>query len=336
MHRAMTTQFEPPALRPLMIDASASRERGDSRAEVHKRLRRLRAVVLLDGTVRRSPFAEALDRSLLELPIAAGQTLLDLWRREVAQLAESLELPDLRCRIMVGHTTRAPALRWQDREAAFSAEADPSSLRGTGGVLRDLAEAHDDDDLLLVANAVQLLIQPLHVLAEEMGNRGGDVTVAANGDGTPSSLALISCRALRLLPRLGFVDLKEQGLPLMSRSLEVTTLWHSSGCGLPIRTPRDYLSAVRAHQRVAAGKPPMLQPFEEHWQRSFSLVEEGALVSGDATLHDTVVLRGAQVGAGTLVADSILCAGASVRGRENIVRRLVNAGGRVPIDSYTH
>jgi hypothetical protein len=336
MHRAMTEQFAPPAPRTLTVELPAPPLRDKCGADVHPRLRRLRAVVLLDGTVRRSPFAEALDRSLLELPIASGQTLLDLWRQEVAQLAESQDLPALRCRIMVGHTTRAPALRWGDREAAFSAEADPSSLRGTGGVLRDLAEEHDDDDLLLVGNAVQLLVEPLHVLAREMCNRGGDVTVAANGDGAPSSLALLSCRALRQLPRVGFVDLKEQGLPLMSRSFEVTTLWRSSAYGLPIRTPRDYLTAVRAHHRLARARPAMLQPFEERWQRTFALVEEGALVSADATLHDAVVLRGAQVAAGALVADSILCAGADVRGRENVLRRVAHAGGRAAIDSYTH
>jgi NDP-sugar pyrophosphorylase family protein len=296
-----------------------------------RQLRRVRAVILLDGTVRRSTFAEAIDRSLLELPICAGRLVLDLWREHVVSMRNALQIDKLPCRIVVGRTTRPPALRWQDQQAGMSVEMDPSDLRGTGGVLRDLAEEYDEDDTLLVANAAQLLVEPLHVLASAAGERGGDVTVAANGDGTPSSFALLSCRALRQLPDVGFVDLKEQGLPLMASKFEVTTLWRSTAYGLPIRTPRDYLAAVRAHHRLAAGDTPHDQPFDERWRRNFAMVEEGAAVAPDATLHDAVVLRGAKVAAGALVADSVICARAVVRSRENVVRRLVGAAKRVAI-----
>src|SRR5688500_18940750 len=60
------------------------------------RLPRLRAVVLLKGTVRRSPFAEAIDRSVLGLPIDADQTVLDLWREHVALLRDELKLDAVR------------------------------------------------------------------------------------------------------------------------------------------------------------------------------------------------------------------------------------------------
>jgi hypothetical protein len=299
-----------------------------------RRLRRLRAVVLLDGTVRRSPLAEAIDRSLLELPIGTERIVLDLWREQVAVMREMLEADALRCRIVIGRTTRPPALRYQDQAGGITVESDPSDLRGTGGVLRDLAEQYGEDDIMLVANAAQLLVEPLHVLASEAAERGGDVTVAANGDGTPSSLALLSCRALRQLPSVGFVDLKEQGLPLMASKFEVTTLWRATACGLPIRTPRDYLAALRAHHRIAAGDGAHEQPFDERWRRTFSLVESGAIVSPEATLHDGVVLRGGQIGPAALVADSIICSGAVIRTHETVVRQLVSAAGRSEIEAH--
>jgi hypothetical protein len=211
-------------------------------------------------------------------------------------------------------------------------ETDPSELRGTGGVLRDLAQEYDDDDVLLVANAAQLLVAPLHELASDAAARGGEVTVAANSDGTPSSLSLLSCRALRQLPEVGFVDLKEQGLSLMASKFEVTTLWRSSAYGLPIRTPRDYLSALRAHHRMAAGASAHEEAFGERWQWTFGLAERGASVDPDAKLHDAVVLRGGRVAAGALVADSIVCGGGVIRARETVVGRLSSAAGRVGIE----
>jgi hypothetical protein len=298
----------------------------------HDRLSRLRAVVLLKGTVRRSPFAEAIDRSVLGLPVDAEQTVLDLWRGHVAMLRDELRLDTLRCRIIVGRTTRLPDLEPRDHQAGMTVEMDPADLRGTGGVLRDLAEQYDDDDTLLVANAGQLLVEPLHLLARAAAGCGGAVTVAANGDGTPSSFALLSCRALRELPPVGFVDFKEQGLPTMSRRHEVTILRRATACGFPIRTPADYLAAVRAHRRVAGGEVAHPRPFEERWLRRFSLVERGATVAGDAILHDAIVLRGARIEPGAVVAESIVCSDAVIRPRENVVRQLIAPTSRAAIE----
>ena len=297
------------------------------------RLKRLAAVVLLDGTVRRSPFAEAIDRSLLELPVADDLCLRDLWRDHVARLAEALEVERVPCRIVVGRTTRPPSLRWEDRDAGISIESDPGDLRGTGGVLRDLAEQYDDPDAtLLVATAAQLLVEPLHELAREAAERGGDVTVVANDDGSPASVALLSCRALMHLPKIGFVDLKEQGLPQIAARCDVTILRRSPACGIAIRTPADYLAAARAHHRISAGDSPHDQPFGERWARRFGLVERGAEVDEEATLHDSVVLRGARVEGGAMVANSIVCGGALVRRNEKVQREILACESRGGIE----
>jgi mannose-1-phosphate guanylyltransferase len=298
----------------------------------HDRLHRLRAVILLDGTVRRTNLTAALDRSLLELPLQHDRILLDLWRDEIGLLLSGLELTSVPTRVIVGRTSRAPKMRERDHAARMSAESDPSELRGTGGVLRDLAEAYDDDDVLLVANAAQVLVEPLTAIAVEAAQRGGDVTVVANADGTPTSILLMSCQALRDLPTVGFIDLKEQGLPLMAKRHDVRVQCRASAAGMPIRTPQDYLNSLKAYHRLQAGESPRNQAFDERWRRRFSIVEPGAVVAEDADLHNAVVLRGGRVESGALVANSIVCGGGVVHRREQVIERLVDSTGRKPFD----
>jgi hypothetical protein len=198
-------------------------------------------------------------------------------------------------------------------------------------VLRDLAEEYEDDDLLLVANAAQVLVEPLALVALAAAGRGGDVTIVANADGTPASVSLISRRALRELPAVGFIDLKEQGLPLMARRHDVRVQHRSRAAGLPIRTPQDYLKALKAYHRMQAGAPPHNDPFSERWRRRFAVAEPGAVVADDAELHNSVVLRGGRVEPGAFVVNSIVCAGGVVRRREQVTDRLVDPTGRKPV-----
>jgi hypothetical protein len=286
----------------------------------------------MDGTVRRGGLAQVVGRSLLDLPVAGSQTLLDLWADAVAGLSGVLDGREVPCRLLVGRGTTPPAARSTGAANAISVEVDPSELRGTGGVLRDVAQDYADEDVLLVANAAQLLVEPLRDLAMQAGSRGGEVTVIGNADGAPASLMLVSCRALRVLPAIGFVDLKEQGLPLIAARHEVTVLNRPRAAGLPIRTAGYYLAAVRAHHNLSAGRAVRPQAFAERWEHGFSIIEPGARLSPSAVVHNSVVLSGARVDAHAVVADSVVCAGGIVRRREHIVRRFVTASGRTAIE----
>ena len=86
----------------------------------------------------------------------------------------------------------------------FRVERDLSEYRGTGGVLRDLADDYADDDLILVANAAQILLDPLSAIVDG----AADATAAtsrssSHEDGTPSGVMLVSCKTLRLIPETG-------------------------------------------------------------------------------------------------------------------------------------
>ncbi len=78
----------------------------------------------------------------------------------------------------------------------FRVERDLSEYRGTGGVLRDLAADYDDDDLVLVCNAAQVLLDPLVALATALNRKSGDFTLVSHNDGTPSGVMLARCETL--------------------------------------------------------------------------------------------------------------------------------------------
>jgi hypothetical protein len=208
---------------------------------------------------------------------------------------------------------------------AVRAERDPSSLRGTGGLLRDLAENYDDDHYLLVASATQVLLEPLSALVGDLAKLGADVCVLSHADGTPSLLMLVRCGTLRWISPVGYVDLKEQALPEIARRFDVKVLDRPAPTGMPVWTREDYVEALRAHHLQRARGRKARDAFAEDWEQRFSIVEEGACVHPEAVVHDSVVLRGARVEKGAVVVRSLVCPGEVVRPRSTVVRRF--AGG---------
>ena len=68
--------------------------------------------------------------------------------------------------------------------------------------------------------------------------------MVSHEDGTPSGLMLVSCRALRLIPARGFVDMKEQALPLIAAKYDVRVMHRRRPTGLPVRSLTDYIQAL--------------------------------------------------------------------------------------------
>jgi ADP-glucose pyrophosphorylase len=69
--------------------------------------------------------------------------------------------------------------------------------------------------------------------------------------------------------------------------------------------------------------------FEETWQPSFSIVEDGARIAAGARLHDSVVLDGAEVCRNAVIVRSVVCPGARVPANATIVDRLISSHGVV-------
>jgi N-acetylglucosaminyldiphosphoundecaprenol N-acetyl-beta-D-mannosaminyltransferase len=296
---------------------------GDPPRQPAMSLSRLRALILLGGSVRPSPLALQSGRSLLDLPVDENGSVLSHWIDQAAELARSAGLERLPVRVMVSANTPEPTSPGAKHYGAFRVERDSSDYRGTGGVLRDLAQDYDDDDLILVANAAQLLLDPLPTIVAAIARKACDVSVISHEDGTPSGLMLVACKTLRSIADTGYVDMKEQALPQIALNYDVRVVRRRRPTGLPIRTLEDYVQALRLHHRRRQGKPFVADPLAEDWSAAFALVEQGATVDPSARIHDSIVMSGGLVEPGAVLVRSIVCAGEVVRRDKTVVDQLV-------------
>jgi hypothetical protein len=278
-------------------------------------------MVLLGGSVRAGAFGTAIGRLVFQLPLDDKSTILDSWSRASADLAPLAEQV-VAVRVMIDNAAPQPLPITNSN--GIQIERDPFDFRGTGGVLRDLASQYAPDDYLLVANAAQILCEPLPELVSLLSLMGGDVSIVSHLDGTPSGLMLIRCAALASVPKDGFVDMKEQALPAIAKDHCVTVLHRQHPTALPVRSLSDYIHGLRNHHRHRAGKSAPASAFSETWESTFSIIEAGASVDPSARLQDSIVLSGGRVEAGAVAVQSVICP-------SGILKR-----GEVKIDSLIH
>ena len=309
-----------PRLQAIHSSPASPETRGGGRP-----LSRLRALVLLGGSVRPTALGLATGRSVLDLPLDENGSVFNGWLDQAAELCLSLGLERLPVRVMVSQRSPEPASAEPRHYGRFRVERDLSEYRGTGGVLHDLAKDYADDDLVLVANAAQILFEPLAAIADALERTGGDVTVVSHEDGTPSGLMLVACKTLREIPETGYVDMKEQALPQVAERFDVRVLERRRPTGVPIRTLEDYIQALRYHHRRKAGKRASIDPLSEDWNPTFALVEPGAQVDPTARVHDSVVLKDAVVEAGAVLVRSVVCSAAFLRRDRTAVETFVTA-----------
>ena len=291
-------------------------------------LGRLRAVILLAGSIRPSRLSLALGRSSLDMPLEDRRSILCHWRDHAIDLQKLIGLEDLSVRVMVDHLSIQPTAPTRGGSVRVTVERDASQYRGTAGVLRDLAGNYHDQDYILVGNAAQSLLTPLSDLAMALAAPAADVTLVSHEDGSPSGLMLIRCEALRQIASTGYVDMKEQALPFLATRFNIRHLPHTYPTGMPIRTRSEYVAAIQHRYRMHLGKPVSNDPFAEDCRPSFAIIEEGAEVHATAKVHDSVILRGAIVGAGALVVRSVIGPQRAIPAGSHIVDRLI-AGERV-------
>ena len=270
------------------------------------RLARLRAVVLLAGSVRANHLRKVTNRRALQMPIAQDQTVFDCWREQLTTMAERLGVSALPVRVMIDQASRVDSVSRSHGPIELTVEPDPLDLRGTGGLLSDIAREYDDDDLLLVGHASQLLFEPLAVLTAAIASSSRDVSMICSQDGTPSGLMLIRCGCLREINQVGYIDLNEQAMPAIACEHDVRVVRYQRPVTRSLRTLRGYIHALRRfhceHHAAGAGAP-------DDWESAFALIEPGAKVHDSAVLHDSVVLEGGRVEAGAVVVRSVVCAG---------------------------
>jgi hypothetical protein len=262
-----------------------------------------------------------MERSVLDLPIGQGGTVLTRWLDQTQDAARRFRIDRLPVRLLLDSNAVEPRSASRDR---FSLERDASEYRGTGGLLASIAVDYEDDDLILVGNAAQLLLDPLAAMFKALRGTGGVVSMASHRDGTPSGMMLVTCRSLRLIPPVGFVDMKEQALPIIANRFDVRVLQCRRPTGLPLRSLSDYIAALRAFHGPQ-GRPMAADPLAEEWKSMFAIIEPGAAVAPSARLYDSVVLAGGTVEGGAVLVRSLVTASGVVRRDRKSVDQYVTA-----------
>lgn len=311
------------------IDPVSARSAARSRRGPHA-LHRLRAVALLGGQLRPSPLMQAIERSVLDLPVLHDRTLLNHWLVEIAELGLHAGLEKLPTRLLVSQGSEE--IHSASESQTLTIERDASALRGTGGVLADLARGYEPEDFILVANAAQLLLEPLTSLVVALDFKRSDLALISHLDGTPGGLMLIRCGVLKPIKSVGYIDMKEQALPRIARQFDVRVVQCRRPTGLPLRTTSDYIGAMRHWHRGIGVRPGsrrgQLDPLAEDFSVGFSIVETGASVDPSAYLHDSVVLKGARVEANAAVVRSLVGPRAVVRHDTRVIDEGVGGGSR--------
>ena len=284
-------------------------------------IKRLRAVILLGGSLLLGSLSTATGRSLLDLPVASGRSVFDCWRDHLKNFASSHSIDSLTARLIIDHRASKPKLSVCEGVVNLSVEHDPHKYRGTAGILRDVSIDYDDDDYIVVASAAQILLEPMEKLVDELASKANDISLVAHDDGTPCGLMLIRCRCLRDIPAIGYIDLKEQFFPQIAKHYRVHVVRRVRHSGLPIRTLEDYIEALREYRLGLAGNGDCRAA--EHGHSLFEIIEDRAVVSPDSRLHDSIVLSGGRVEEGSVLFRSIVGLHGVVR-QKTLVNQIIS------------
>ena len=285
--------------------------------------------IILAGGPRLSPLAAETGYSVLDLTATKDRTVLGVW---IVRLSELCSNPHgYPTRIVHDASSPRPELRSDPGLLSLEVKQERLRYRGPIGIAHDEAQTLNPDDLILLVEAGRLPCVSLRPLLQSHSTNSADVTVAANPDSTTAGLFIFRKRTLEIVPKKGFMDLKEQWL---IRGLEkgwnihVHTLDEPGA--LTIRTPEQYLAAVRMLNEQSALSVPPGNDSHLSWLENPagpSVVSTTATIARDAVLVDSVVMAEATVGSGCVLARTIVSPRTVVGQDQVIVDAVVGKSG---------
>lgn len=268
--------------------------------------------VVFAGGLRASPLQASCERSVLDLMIAPGRTVLEAALDRVGRAIPSRERATPVC-VVYGEPVPRPVQPKDHDGLSVSVMAEVHRWRGPAGLLLDTCEDLAPDATILVLEGARWYGSALDAFVLAHLESDAPVTIAQTADGSPAGVYLIRRSALDKVPRLGFLDLKEQlfsklvqdGQRIIVHTLDSTAV-------MPLRTLQNFLDAAAD----ASGSA-------EPW----CVVDPSAQVHPSATVVSSVIMPGAIVEAEAVVARSIVWEGARVRAGEVCVDRVVQQPG---------
>ena len=211
-------------------------------------LKSIRSMLVLYGSVRSTPLARRIGRSLLDLPLIQGTILTHQFENAQA-CARRFGLDDLKMRVLVDTDSTAPgAISDSDQSKVHCViQQDASPIRGVAGVLHDATREMNDDEYIVVTSGSQVYMERLDDLVHAMAKKCADVTLVSSRDSSPVGVWLIRVGVLRSIKPIGYVDLKEQALEMWKHQHEVRVVERPRAYVQPARSLQEYLDAVRTH-----------------------------------------------------------------------------------------
>jgi len=283
------------------------------------------ACVVLAGGIRPSPLMRETGSPTLDLWLGPMGTVLEHWLTRAAEASA----PGVRVQVVHDARMAGPAAPRNSSGLEVSIVAEPRSLRGPAGILKDVCADLDASSVALVGDAARWLSRAPTDLLEAHAARGAAVTVAVNADGSPAGLYAVTVGALERVATRGFVDIKEQWLERLSEAGAGVWTHRLAGAGtLPLRTREQFLEAAR--QSSGGGQCLSSRGL---WSRAeasgaWRVVAPEATVDAGASVVESVVMPGAEIGGGAAVVRSIVGPSARVEAGE-IVNAQVRLGRSV-------
>jgi len=282
-------------------------------------------VIMLAGALRTPALRRQTGLPALCLPLATDVTLLTRWFDAFSSI--NVER-DVHCVVRTEDDARlvrrhAESLA-RGRCEPVRVMTEPASWRGTAGIVEDVASNVADDGVIIVVEANTLAPDSLLPLVDSLDPHAQGVVGVCGEE--PNGIYAFRRSVFRRVPVIGYFDLKEQLLPALHENGDRV---RPAPFEFPVRRVRDragYLDAVRAV--VESGRPgvsPLARIEPGARIAGACLIDPGAAVEAGAIVHDSVVLRGARIGADAVVSECVVSPNARVESGARIVRDVVAA-----------
>lgn len=246
--------------------------------------------VVLAGGLKASPLQAACPISVLDLPLTASETVMNALLRRIGEVADAIS-QTIETIVVYGPPVPAPRALPAPAGVAMRVIEETRRWRGAAGVVRDACEHTPSEVDILVLEGARWFGTALAPIVEQHRRSESSATISKLPDDSPAGVYVLSSSTLKLIPAKGFMDLKEQFLArVMSTSRTAGVYGLNSPGSIALRTRADLLEASHA----AGGRT-----------KGGSLVHPDAVVDPSAHVVDSVVMAGAHIGEGAILARSI-------------------------------
>jgi hypothetical protein len=275
--------------------------------------------IILAGGLRDVPLEEALEVPLLGLPIQHDRTVIELWADVLAPF-DAVELP---IKVITSSKEKADRLLPILAADRFRLLTDPFPHRGTAGVLADirmtLPEMEHSVDYFLVVDQSGC---PPHSLRSFLAklSKGDDIVIGVSSFDRLTGILAFKPEVLDLVPGVGYQDFKEQTLvkaresgfriaahPTMTEALRI-----------------DHLSGVLDAVRYWASSESRDRDGMEGAFEGICSIHE-SVKADEAMIVDSICMKGSVIGAGAVVARSIIGPHVRIPGGVRVIDSVVDA-----------